>query len=420
LQQEAPIQYGSLLFGNGVDLNQVTSIRDRLLELRIYQETQQQAKYDAYLAPAQQVEEIFSLSSSGSIQQALSGFFASLQQLSVNPSDMAARRNVLNAANNLTSAFQRTTSQLSQITGTLDQAVGQTVGSINEITAQIAKLNSQISGAVSAGRNAGTFEDQRHILIEQVSGLIDVSVVDAGQGKLTLTTSNGNPLVVGDHAWPLDASIDPSTGRAQVNSQGTDITGAINGGRLGGLLEARDRLIPSVQTALDDLAAGLIQTFNTQHQAGFDLSGAAGGDFFAPFVQSVPGSNAGAAASFTVSLNDPSALAASSDGAPGDNGNLAALLAIQNQNIVSGQPPMSFLAGLIATVGDDVAHAIAEQGAENLTLLQLQNQRDSVSGVSIDEEAANLIRYQRAFEAAARVVAVVDELTEVAINLGRE
>ncbi|HWP83820.1 MAG TPA: flagellar hook-associated protein FlgK [Terriglobia bacterium] len=420
LEQEAPIGYGSLLFGNGVDLRQVRSIRDRILELRIYQETQQQARYSAYLAPAQQVEALFSLAATGSLQQALSGFFDSLRQLSVNPSGLAERQNVLNAANNLAAVFRRASGQLRQIAETLDQSVAQTVGAVNEITAQIAQLNNQISAAASAGQNPGTWEDQRHLLIEQLSGLIDVAVVDAGQGKLTLTTAKGSPLVVGDRAWPLDAPVDPSTGRVQVFSQGADITATLSGGRLGGLLEVRDQLIADVQSNLDDLAAALIQAFNAQHHAGFDRNGVAGGDFFVPFAPPVPGSNAGAAASFTVALSDPALVAASADGAPGDNGNLAALIAIQSQNIVAGQPPASFLASLVGRMGNEVARVRAEGEAESLALLQLQNLRDSVSGVSLDEEAANLIRLQRAFEAAARVVAVVDSLTEIAIHLGKE
>jgi len=107
------------------------------------------------------------------------------------------------------------------------------------------------------------------------------------------------------------------------------------------------------------------------------------------------------------------------DGTPGNNGNLAALADIRNQTIVNGQRPLDFYANFVFRIGNDVSDASAQLEAGDLVLQQLQNQRGAISGVSLDEEAANLIRYQRAFEAAARVVATVNDLLDTAVNLGR-
>ncbi len=414
-----PVQYGTLLFGNGVELQKIESVRDRILDLRVYQETSQQGQLQSFVTAAQQVEAEFNVSSGGQLQTALNGFFNSLSQLSANPSDLASRQSVIAAAQTLASAFQSTSDQTSRVQTGLDQGVLSTVDQINKITAQIANLNAQVEAASAGGGNAGPLEDARSQLIGQLSGLVDVSVIDAGSGSLTLTTANGAALVSSNVSFKLGTQADPATGLHRVvDSQGNDITTSIQGGQLGGQIQARDQFIPSVLSNLDDLAANVIQSFNTQHKLGFDLSGTAGGNFFVPFVQPSPGSNAGAAASFAVAISDPTKIAARGDGSAGDNGNVNALAGLQSQAIVNGQNPIDFYAGIVSQVGNQLSTANAELSAENLTLTQLQNQQASVSGVSLDEEATNLIRYQRAYEAAARVISVVDQLTQTAIALG--
>ena len=203
--------------------------------------------------------------------------------------------------------------------------------------------------------------------------------------------------------------------RIITSPQGADITGIINAGRIGGLLEVRDQQIPAILADLDALAVALAENFNTGNAAGFDLSGNPGGDFFLP----PPAGGVGAAMVFAVALSDPAQIAASSYGASGSNGNLLNLVDLRDQNIVNGQRPDDFYSNLISRLGNDIAGASFELEAEGLVLRQLRNQRSNISGVSLDEEAANLIRFQRAFEASARVISVVDELTELAINLGR-
>ena len=415
LREEPPVLYGSLLFGAGVGIEKVESIRDRVLELRIYQETQQDGKLEAFLGAMRQVESLFNEAQGGGLQGVLSKFFDSLLALSANPSDLPLRQAVLTGAQNLTDAFNRTANNLAALQNNLNQSVVQIVDEINRLTVEIADLNRRVSTLEGASQEPGAFADRRNLLIRQLSRLVDVAVIDAGGGSLTITTSAGTALVVGDTSVPLSTQVDSTTGFQHISVQGTDITTKLVGGRIGGFLELRDQTIPSVLADLDNLAASLANNFNSQHRAGFDLSGAPGVDFFVP----PPGSGVGAAATFAVALTDPAQLAASSDGAPGSNSNLTALVALRDQAIVAGQQPIEFYAGLVSRIGNDIATALAEQEAESLVLRQLENQRLAISGVSLDEEAVNLLRFQRAFEAAARVVAVVDELTQTAINLGR-
>ncbi len=118
----------------------------------------------------------------------------------------------------------------------------------------------------------------------------------------------------------------------------------------------------------------------------------------------------GASSSFTVAITDPNLVAASSDGTVGSNGNAQALAKLQNQNIVNGQTPANFYSGLIFQIGNDISQAQSEQTAVGLVQQQLQDQRSAISGVSLDEEAVSLIRFQGAYQAAANVVSVVNHL----------
>jgi flagellar hook-associated protein 1 FlgK len=280
----------------------------------------------------------------------------------------------------------------------------------------LAGLNQQIASLQGNSEQAGMLEDQQYSVLNSLSKLVDVAVTDAGDGSLTITTTNGAPLVAGAQSFALSTATDPSTGFQHIFSQGTDETSNFTGGQLAGLVEARDQAIPSALSNLDNLAAGIINAVNTQNGQGYDLNGDKGGNFFQPVVQPSPGSNAGAAENMAVAITDPSKIAASSDGTQGDNANALAMANIRNQAVVNGETATDFYSNLVSTVGSDVSSATDEQEAVGLVLTQLQNQRSDISGVSLDEEAANLIRYQRAYEAAARVVSTIDQLTETVIQ----
>jgi flagellar hook-associated protein 1 FlgK len=119
-----------------------------------------------------------------------------------------------------------------------------------------------------------------------------------------------------------------------------------------------------------------------------------------------------------VAITDPSKIAASLDGSSGDNSNLTAMLNIQNQTIVNGQTPLNAYSTLVFNIGNDVSTAQSEVTGSQAMIQQIQNQIGSVSGVSINEEAANLVQFQQAYQAAAQVAAVINSLTATAINLG--
>ena len=199
---EAPtFQENNITFGGGVTLEQFQSVRDQLLQLRIYEETQQQGNSETQFNSLSQVEGIFSDPSQG-VGGALSAFFNSLSQLSTNPTDANARQAVLTSANNLANSFHQAVSSLNTIGTGLDQSVPQTVDQINRLTSQIATLNGQVAQMQGLRKDPGTVQDQRDELIRQLSGMVNISVTQTEHG-LTLTTANGVPLVVANQSYAL-------------------------------------------------------------------------------------------------------------------------------------------------------------------------------------------------------------------------
>ncbi len=423
LEESPPQLNGNSMVGTGVTMASVQSVRDNILDLRIDQETSQESSLNSYVGSMNQVQALFNETQGTGLQTDLSNFFNSFQSLAADPTSSAQRQAVLLGGQNLAGAFNQTSQNLATIQQGLDQSVVQTVQQINQLSSQVAALNQQIQNVSNSGDSPGPLEDQLNEDLSNLSNLVDTAVVYNSDGTVNVTTGNGALLVAGNQSEALTTQINSATGMNDVYSQGTDITSTISGGQIAGLISARDDSIPAAQSSLDNLAAGLISAVNKQQNSGYDMTGvngangAKGADFFTPFTAPTPGSNAGAAATMSVALSNPDQIAASSDGTPGDNGNATALANLQNTSIVSGQTAGDYYSNLIDQVGNDVSNATSEQEAVGLVLQQLTNQQQSISGVSLDQEATSLISYQQAYEAAARVISTVDELNQTTINM---
>jgi flagellar hook-associated protein 1 len=410
LETSDPIVEDSLTLGTGVTVQSIESIRDPILESQIQQETQTQGQLNALVSALSQTQTSFT-STTGDIGTAISNFFSSINQLSTSPSDLSLRQGVLTAAGNLATAFNTAANNLTAQRSSLDGSVQQTVGQINQLTGQIAQLNAQISNLENAGESAGSFIDQRTEAIDQLSNLVDVSVIPTGN-TVTLTTASGTALVSGQQSFSLSTQPD-SSGLQQVYSGTNNITSTIVSGQLGGLLQARDQQIPAIQTQLDTLAAGLENSVNGVQDAGYDLNGNPGTNLFtAP-----PASGTGAAASMSVAITDPSLIAASSDGTVGSNGNAEAMYALSNQSVISGQTPSGYYSNIVFNVGNAASNASAEQSASSQVLQQLNDQNSAISGVSLDQEAANMVEYQQAYDASAQIITSINDMMYATIEM---
>ncbi|GGA56169.1 flagellar hook-associated protein 1 [Edaphobacter acidisoli] len=419
-QPDDAVTLNGQTFYEGITSSAVSQ-RDRVLDQRVQQQTQVQAQSQALDGALQQVENIFGLSSSSTsagttaLGTAIDSFFNSFSSLAANPTDTATRQSVLDAANTLASNFNSASNQISQIATGLSQQVSGIVGQVNSLTAAIASLNQQI-GSVSPNSDAGSLEDQRQQAINQLSQLVGLDQISTESNGITLTTSNGAVLVDGGKSFALGTTDAAGATDVVSSATGADITAGLTGGQLGGVLEARDQQIPAYQSSLDNLAYAIGTQVNSQNVLGLDENGVAGAALF-----TLSATATGAASAIAVSTTDPSkiAAAASTEGAAG-NSNAQALADLASATLVGGSTADGFYSGLLGQIGNDASAATTDNSAQQATLTQLTTQRDSLSGVSLDEEAANLTTYQRSYEAAAKVFTIVDQVMADALNLGEQ
>jgi len=397
--------------GGGVTLDGIQSVRDELLNLQIQQQTSQQSSVDTQSSSLNTIQSLFS-NTGIDLASSLTAFSSSLQQLSANPSSSAVQQAVIAAGQNLAKSFNSTASGLASAQTSADQEVTQTVAQINSLSGQIATLNAQIGQTVPSGQDGGTLQDQRDELVQQLSQLTSVSVTQSTDGEV-ITTGAGTPLVMGAQSFSLQTTTGTDGMQQVLDSNGNNITASLTGGQIGGAIQVRDQTIPGYMNTLNTLASQFATAFNSAQAMGYDSNGNAGQAFF-----NIPSGTTGAAAGISVALTSPSQVAISSDGSSGSNGNVANLSAVFTNTLPSGETPANAYAGLVFQVGNDASNATAQSTAIGQSLLQLTNQQSSVSGVNLDEETTNLIRFQTAYEAAARIISTMQALGTVTLDMG--
>ncbi|RSL14874.1 flagellar hook-associated protein 1 FlgK [Edaphobacter aggregans] len=397
------------------------SQRDRVLEQRVQTQTQTQAQSGALEAALEQVQNIFGLTSTSTsavttdIGSAMNSFSSSLSTLESDPSDASIRQSVITAAQTLVGAFNSASDQLAQVSSNLDQQAGSIVDQVNTLTATIASLNQQIT-SMSPNQDAGALEDQRQVAIAQLSQYVGLNQISTENNDITLTTSNGAVVVAGDQSYGMTTAQVSGVTHIFVGTNAEDVTSSLSGGSLGGVLQARDQELPGFVSTLDSLAYAIGTQVNQQNEQGIDGNGNSGQAIF-----TLPGSSGRAAGLIAVATTDPQAIAAAAmgEGSTG-NGNATLLAGISTTSIVGGETTSSYYASLLARIGNATAGATTDNAAQQATLTQLTTQRDSLSGVSLDDEAANLTQYQRSYQAAAKVFSVADQIMASALNLGVE
>ena len=407
--------------GDGVLPGTTTSVRDRVLEQRVQQQTQIQSQSATIQSALSDIESIFGVTStttSSSVTQlgtAVNAFFSSLTALAANPSDTPTRQQVLSAASTLSSTFNAESSQISQTTSALQGSALNIVGQANTLLSTIASLNAKIS-TQSPNSDAGVLEDQRQQAIAQLSQYVGLNQITTSNNVIDITTSNGGVLVSGPNSYPLSASVLGGTVQVLAGPNFANITAGLTGGSLGGTLQALTTSIPPLLSQLDTLAYSIATAVNTQNKAGVDANGNPGAALFT-IGTTAPGS----AASITVATANASlvATAAPGEGSTG-NTNASALAALGTALIANGQTASSYLAATLANIGEAAANANNDSTLQQATLTQLTTQRDSLSGVSLDEEAADLSQYQRSYQAASQLFSIIDTLFASALNLGEE
>jgi flagellar hook-associated protein 1 FlgK len=400
--------------GGGVSVEGIRAIRDSFLERRVQQEVPAEGRAAA-LAELLQVVQTGIGTAGASLDARLSEVFGSFSRLADAPASAVARADVLNATDELAQSFHDISSRLVDSQRSAEGRVRSTVEEINSLAQQLSALNRSLSSAGADGKLS--VQDKQAVVIRELSTLVDIDVLERPEGGLDVTIGNGRALVIAGEAYAVEAVAGPPNGLSAIESGGRVITNEINGGRLAGAIEARDVQIPDYISRLDTIAFEVAGQVNALHRTGFDQQGNTNQDFFTPL-----GAVAGAARLIAVDpavAADGRLIAAAGVNQAGDNAVAKSLASLRDALVLDGNTAtlVEGWSNLAYRVGRDTRAAIDGQKAQADIVKQIDALRDSVSGVSLDEEAVNMIKFQRAFEANARYFSAVDQTLNVLFQI---
>lgn len=448
--------YSSNLVGSGTEVTSVDRVRSDRLDEKYWQENSASSACDAKSSYLSQIEAVFGSTSTNSISKSLDTFNTDLEKISTSPSDTSVRATLLTDAESLCSTLNSTATELTQLRSDVNSDVKTTVTKINSDTTQIAELNKKISVAKSSGASTNELEDQRGLLVDDLSGLIGITTTKSDNGVLTITTADGSAALVSDNtSKQLECYTITDTTSAQNGMYGIrdaktkqDVKVG-DSGTLGGDLQARDgnssdnKGIPYYIQQLDTFTQTFAKAMNEGTAVGTtSYNGNADGvglndtkdtrlfsyddKSSADLMKSGTDTDAVykniTAANITVSKDvqeDTNKIAASSTtGDDNNNTNAKDLISISNKaNIFGTTTATGFLSSLIGDIGSASAAAKTEYTQKSTFTSYINTSRSSVSTVSTNEETVNLTKYQKAYEASASMVTTWGKIYDTTIDM---
>ncbi len=483
ITQTSPLSLpnGEGMIGTGVTSGKIRQIRDEFLDFKIRQENESLGEWEARYETLSQIEAILNEPSDSGIRQVMDEFFTSLQELSKNPDNLTARAEVRQRGISLTNTLNHMYNQFRDLQENIDFAVETTVDQVNGYAEQIANLNEQIFSSELDGNKANDLRDQRNLLIDKLSELVDIDVYEttgennSNPGKLKIMV-NGTDLVSHSNYKQLEAT-NRDTKKNYVDADHLLEVKWESGdpfisksGKLKGLLDVRDNIsgnekgIPYYMDRLNRFTTVFAANFNLQHRQGYGLSGAGnnidffnspstidpitGGDPY-PSISSYeekislyeeknPGKTAFLSDgtwyetdivesdqifisndieshlnNIAAALNDDG----SGSGLSGDGSNAEELIELRHDvEMFSWGSPEDFFKSLVSNLGVDGQSAKRMQNNQEVLVNQIENQRQSISGVSLDEEMTQMVKFQHSYNANARMITTMDEMIDKLIN----
>lgn len=436
LAAEFPIATGGGFIGAGVRQISVSRAEDPFIQVQLLRNGAQLGASAAQADALGLVEQVVGDSSAGGLGATLNAFYDAWSDLAAASAPGAAleRSSVRSAASALVDKLHGLDRQLRDQMAAVDQQLQGHLPRINDVLQQIVTLNEEIA-RVDASHAANDLLDERDNLLRELGGYLDIEIRDGDQGRVDVTLANGVPLLSGSRARTLFAAPDPSHPIdprfvrifTQDGAAATDITPLIGSGTLGGLLGARDVTLVGALRALDEIAYNVAATVNGLHATGQGTNGASG-DFF-----SLPAQVADASRDLALDaaiLASPDAIAAGTTGLPGDNQLAAQIAGLRSARLplhvvgdVPGAPSgpsrsvLDQFSAVITEIGVQARSASSSRSQLQNVMETLENRRDEVAGVSLDEEVTKLVELQAAFQANSRVLSVVAELLGDLVNV---
>lgn len=415
----------------GVQAGATQSSDNQYADQAVRTQYEAQGNYTAQSTALQSIQSLFDVTGQTGVVGALNQLFQSFSAWGAQPTSSGAGQAVLNSASSLAQSFQSAAATLSQTTGNLNQQITSTVQQINSLASQIQQDNVQIDN--QAQPDAGLAANLQASL-DSLSQLTDTTVTFASNGAATVLIGGQTPLVMGQQLYKVQASFtDPTPGPNPngtpdahiLDSEGQDITSQISQGSLGGLLYVRNTVLPGLQGngtqqgALNQLAQQVADSVNQVLSASQTSSGQPGTALFSYSAASP----VDVAATLTVNPNITVAgLAPVAPGPPAVSNGAALTLAglgdsTSSADQVNGQTINQFVESLAAQAGQQVSDAQTAQSLHTQLLAQAQSLQTQISGVSLDAEAVQVMQLQKGYDAAGKMVSVIDQLSTTLINM---
>jgi flagellar hook-associated protein 1 FlgK len=421
-----PIGEGNLRIGMGARAGVITRTNNPWLEKQIQREGTNMGYADARAEALGRVEQVYNEQSEKGLNQYMTGFFNTFRELSNNPESLASRTMVREASESLSSQFGKVVTQLHDVQDDIDNQLMTTTEEVNQMTKEIAGLNEKIQMVEVQGVPANDERDRRDLLLKKLGEKIDISWGEGTDGHVSVTAGRTAILVSGTSQNDLQAAHSDERDRVEIffkstaNGTPVNITNQIQGGRMGGALDVRDNVVEGLLGSIDSMAYTFAKEVNTAHIEGYDRSGRAGVLFY-----EMPDEVKGAAAGLTMNrtlFNDVGRIAAGAQpNAPGDNTVANVIAGLQNRQVMDGGKATfdDFYSSQVGQIGTVTQRAVKNQQSQKGTLDQLANIRESISGVSLDEETTKMIEFQKAYDASARLIRTADEMFDTILNLKR-
>ena len=413
-----------------VNILETRRIRDQFIDKHIRTENQSLGNWDMKSQQYSQIESVFLEPSENGINNMLGQFWNSWEDLASNPEDLTSRNMVIQRGMNLAQNFNRIDSQLKDIRKTVNGYIEDRIEQVNQKASQVAYLNAQIKFIEATGGEASGLRDSRDLLTDELSKQVNVTSLERDNGSVSLFVG-GRAIVDDEKFTAIKTGRQSIDGMVVTTMKWSDDQSNvdISGGEIAGLIEVRDNVIPGLNDKIDQLAQTLINSVNKLHVTGYGLDGVSQRNFFV-------GTNAGNIKvnddANTGVINHPERISASANGQIGDNSIALQLARLSDIRVASdgSEVPNSvnnldainiaqFYNDTVNSLGSDTQLASTMTESAQMLVTDLEERQEGVSGVSLDEESADLIKLQRAYESAARYMAVIDEMIGTLMDIGR-
>lgn len=421
---------GGPYHGQGSKLSRIERINDSYLEKQLREGGRNLAYNEEKQVFLNQVEEVFNEMNGDGLNRLVARFFNDFRKLSGDPSNESVRQSVRESSQAMVNDFRRLSTEMEQIRNHIDNRIEGNMRELKTLSQELAELNNRIHIAEIQNNEANDLQDRRDMILKKMNTLVDISASKDNKGMVNVDIRGVGPIVTGPNfetfhmgrakAQPDMGSVENSLQISRSPHSTEYITSHFKNGKFGALLEARDQTVSMVKDRLDQLAFAISNAVNEIHEKGFTADGRTGISFFQN-TGSVDGAAQRLALSTDVHSSVGNIAAALQPGAIGDNRNALAIANLQNIHFLNGGRTTAddFYNSIVGDIGVTSSHNQETLTQNRSILAQLGKVRDQVSGVSIDEETTNLMQFQHAFDASAKVIKTADEMLDTVLSLRR-